>query len=135
MKAPRESEIKGIMIRSVKMAGGYARRIEDQFAVGMPDTILIPKGYPVFFAEVKIVTGQQFGPSPRQYIELCRIGETWGSKQIRYAIPILIGYRSGVFYFHEVREMVRLDECFSVTSRPMDFNDQLIQFYNGRIYK
>lgn len=129
-----ESQIKGIMIKSVRLAGGYARRLEDQFAVGVPDTILIPKGYPVFFAEVKLVRGQQFGPTPRQYVELCRINEAWGSKQPRHAIPILVGWK-GAYYFHELAENIQLVDCFSVTSSTMDFNDQLIQFYNGRIYK
>jgi len=130
-----EASIKGMMVKSVRMAGGYARRIEDQFLVGMPDTILIPRGCPVFFAEVKIVKGQQLAPSPRQYIEMRRIEDTWTSLKSRHAIPILIGWKDKTYYFHEVTESAKLVDCFSVTTSDMEFHDQLVQFYKGRLSK
>jgi len=130
-----EASIKGVMVKSVQNAGGYARRIEDQFLVGMPDTILIPKGCPVFFAEVKKVRGQQLAPSPRQYIEMMRINNAWMGPKPRCAIAIIIGWKDGNYYFHETAEKVFLADCFSVTTSTMDFNDQLIQFYKGRLSK
>jgi len=133
MKILSESEVKGIMVKSIRAAGGYAKRIEDQFSVGFPDTILIPRGYPVFFAEVKIVKGQQFGPTPRQYVELCRIADAMIWDKPFHAIPILIGFKMGTYYFHELAEVVQLRDCFSVTDGFMNFNDQLVQFYRGRI--
>jgi hypothetical protein len=126
-----ESSVKGMMVKSVRKAGGYARRIEDQFLVGMPDTILIPKGCPVFFAEVKIVKAQQLAPSMRQYVEMVRIK---GASE-NHAIPILIGWKDGNYYFHEIAEKTVLTSCFSVTHNDMDFNDQLVQFYKGRLEK
>ena len=47
-----ESEVKRKMVASMKEGDGYGRRIEDQYAVGTFDTILIPKGLPCFMAEV-----------------------------------------------------------------------------------
>ena len=124
-----EASIKAEMVKSVRANGGYARRIEDQFLVGMPDTILIPRGYPVFFAEVKIVKGQQLAPSPRQYVEMVRLKAAGGI----CAIPILIGWKDGDYFFHENAEKAPLTNCFSVTHRDMEFHDQLVQFYNGRL--
>jgi hypothetical protein len=124
-----ETGIKNLMVRSVRNAGGYARRIEDQFLVGMPDTIMIPKGCPVFFAEVKIVKGQQLAPSPRQHVEMTRIKAAGGD----HGIPILIGWKDDIYYFHETAEKAPLTSCFSVTNGHMDFHDQLVQFYKGRL--
>jgi hypothetical protein len=124
-----EAAIKAQMVKSVRLAGGYARRIEDQFLVGMPDTILIPWGCPVFFAEVKKVRGLQLAPSPRQYIEMDRINKAGAN----HAIAILVGWKDETFYFHEAAQIAKLTDCFSVTSRVMDFNEQLIQFYHGRL--
>ena len=126
-----EATVKSMMVKSVRDAGGYARRIEDQFLVGMPDTILIPQGCPVFFAEVKIVKRQQLAPSPRQYVEMMRLKSAGGV----HAIPILIGWKETIYYFHEVTEKASLTSCFSVTSGSMTFHDQLVQFYNGRLCK
>jgi len=125
-----EASVKGMMVKSVRNAGGYARRIEDQFLVGMPDTILIPLNCPVFFAEVKIVKGQQLAPSPRQYIEMDRI-----NRPSEHAIAILIGWKDKTFYFSETVQVIKLTDCFSVTSSDMDFNIQLLQFYHGRLSK
>lgn len=130
-----ESHIKHMIVQSMRQAGGYARRIEDQFLVGTPDMILIPRGYPVFFAEVKIVKAQQLAPTPRQYIELTRIKDTWVPMRPKHVFPILIGWKDGVYYFHESVESAKLVDCFSVTRREMNFYDQLIQFCNGRLMK
>lgn len=68
-----EADIKRHLVRQARAEGCYARRFEDQFSVGFPDTMFIPKGGPVFFIEVKRVEGAKFGPSPRQLIELERL--------------------------------------------------------------
>lgn len=119
-----ESEVKRLMVKSVKDAGGYARRIEDQYGVGIFDLILIPGGLPAFFAEAKIIRGNSFGPTERQFIELMRIRHA-----SRYVIPIMIGYKEGVYYFHKPAEVIQCQDCFSVTTSDMSFNDQLTQYY------
>ena len=119
------------MVKSVKDAGGYARRIEDQYAVGIVDTILIPRNLPVFMAEVKIVKSRSFAPTPRQYVELCKIAEAGGN--MGYVIPVVIGWGDGNFYFHEPAEVIQCHDCFSVTTSELSFNDQLVKYYfSGR---
>ena len=82
-----EIDVKSAMMAIIKKEGGYGRRFEDQYAVGLPDTIMIPVGGPVFFAEVKIIRNGKFSPSPRQHVELTRISKTLCS----YAVPLVIG--------------------------------------------
>jgi hypothetical protein len=119
------------MVKDVRAYGGYARRLEDKFGVGLPDMILVPKGYPVFIAEVKLIRGTIFRPTSRQYIELRRINDAGGE----HVYGIMIGVMNGIFYFHENSGECIVRECFSVTSGIMSFHDQLIQFYNGRLKK
>jgi hypothetical protein len=74
-------------IRADKL--GYARRLEDSFAVGVYDVIIIPNKQPVYFVEAKLLKKGQltWGPTPRQLIELERV-------QVGYphAIPIMVAY-------------------------------------------
>lgn len=123
-----ESEVKRRMIKSVKDHGGYARRIEDQYAVGVFDTILIPKGLPVFMAEVKVVRGDIFGPTERQLIELMRVQAA--ANNSGHVIPIMIGFRDGAHYFHKPAEAISTRNCFSITTSDVDFHDQLVKFYH-----
>lgn len=126
-----ESHYKAEMVANVRKAGGYARRFEDKYAVGLPDTMFIPKGYPVFIAEVKLIRASVFRPTSRQYIELRRINDAGGE----HVHGIMIGVVDGVYYFHENSGECIVRECFSVTHGEMSFHDQLIQFYNGRVKK
>jgi len=126
----KEADVKRAMVKSIKEHGGYARRIEDQYAVGMVDTILIPKGLPVFMAEVKLVKGITFSPSPRQFVELEQIAAT----QSYHVIPVVIGYKieSRNYYFHAPQMFIRCVDCFSITTSDMNFHQQLVQYYHSR---
>lgn len=55
------------------LRGGYARRIEDRWAVGVLDLILKPPDCPIIFGEGKMIEGHKFGPTERQWIEGNRI--------------------------------------------------------------
>jgi len=89
-----ESDLKTKLVKQCKDLGWYARRIEDQFAVGTLDTIIVPSGNnPVLFVEGKVTDGLKFGPTERQYIEGERIRDANG-----YAKPVLVGWRSTVMY-------------------------------------
>lgn len=68
-----ESEFKTKIAKKLNEEGGYGRRIEDQYAVGIPDMNLIPVGGPVFFVEAKIIRSAKWGATPRQMEELKRI--------------------------------------------------------------
>jgi hypothetical protein len=111
----------------MKEHGGYARRIEDQYAVGIFDMILIPVGLPVFCAEVKIIQHDMFGPTPRQAVELHRISEV--AKDGGHVIPVMIGYKDGIFYFHKPQSKIQRTECFSVTTTEAPFYRQLVLYY------
>lgn len=89
---PDESDIKRSIVKIIREEGGYARRIEDKFLVGMPDLVLIPKHGLVYFAEVKIIRGKaeiecRFGATPRQMEELKRL---YGVSE--HVVPLLIAY-------------------------------------------
>ena len=118
------------MIRSMRDCGGYGRRIEDQYGVGIYDTILIPFGLPVFMAEVKIVRNSTFGPTLRQHVELERIRYVGHPND--HVIAVMIGWRDGTYYFHDVKLAINVNECFSVTTSDMSFHDQLVQYYHSR---
>src|SRR4051794_11045087 len=109
----KEADVKRKMIKSMHEGGGYGRRIEDQYAVGVYDTILIPKGLPVFMAEVKVIRGTHFGPTPRQMVELQRIADVGEPNQ--HVIPVMIGWQEGVYYFHKPKMTIPKSDCFSVT--------------------
>ena len=122
-----ESSVKRAMIKSVTENGGYARRFEDQYAVGMFDAILIPRGLPVFFAEVKIIKDNIFGPTPRQYVELAALHHVAGDSG--HVIPVMIGWKDGIHYFHPFQTKIDYHDCFSVTTSDMSFHDQLVKYY------
>ena len=125
----KESDVKLRMAHSMKEAGGYARRIEDSYAVGVFDMILIPKGLPVFTAEVKMVLANYFGPTPRQHIELTRI--EFVAQDAGHVIPVMIGYKDGVYYFHKPQQKINIRDCFSVTTTTLGFHDQLVKYYHS----
>ena len=122
-----EADIKRSIVKSMHEGGGYARRIEDQFAVGMCDMLLIPKGLPVFAAEIKRVRDNVFGPTPRQLIELHRIRDV--ADRGGHIIPVMIGWHEGVYYFHSPKVKINRAECFSITTSDIPFYKQLTQYY------
>jgi len=122
-----EAGVKRLIVKSMTEGGGYARRIEDQYAVGTYDMILIPFGLPVFTAEVKMILGDVFGPTPRQAIELARI--THVAANNGFVIPVMIGWKNGTYYFHKPQNKIHRTDCFSVTTSDMPFYKQLSLYY------
>lgn len=122
-----ESSIKRYIVDSMHEGGGYARRFEDQYTVGTYDMILIPFGLPAFFTEVKIIRDHVFSPTSRQAIELQRINDVAG--QSGHVIPLMIGWREGVFYFSRPKIRINRIDCFSVTTSDMPFYKQLTLYY------
>lgn len=88
-----ESQLKTELVKQCKSVGWYARRIEDQFAVGVLDIHIVPPGFQTLFIEAKIVDGMVFRPTERQFVEGLRIIEAKG-----LAIPVLIGWRNKIMY-------------------------------------
>lgn len=124
-----ESDVKRKISEVMKENNGYARRLEDQYSVGIFDMLLIPKGLPVFTAEVKIIRANVFGPTPRQHIELLRLQEV--AADGGHVIPVMIGWQAGNYYFHKPQARINKSDCFSVTTTTMNFHDQLVQYYHS----
>jgi len=101
----QESTIKTKIVKAMKAAGHYGRRVEDQYSVGFPDLILILAEGPVFFAEVKVVYNKQFAPSPRQFVELGRLCISECSQ------PIMIGWKNGLHYIGLPEVQLSTDRC------------------------
>jgi len=125
-----EADVKRAMVKSMVAGGGYARRIEDQYGVGIFDVILIPYNLPVFMAEVKMVKDNLFGPTERQFVELVRI-ENVGAVD-KHVIPVMIGWREGYYYFHKPSKSIDYRDCFSVTTTDISFYDQLVKYYHAQ---
>lgn len=102
-----EADVKRKIVKDFKDRGHYARRIEDAFSVGFPDLVLIPKGYPVFFTEAKIIRGLKFGPTPRQYVEMTRLAIS------KYSVPTLLGWKDGVHYIARHCEEIQVQYCLA----------------------
>lgn len=124
---PSESDIKRSIVKDMQAHGGYARRIEDQFAVGTYDMILIPYDLPVFMAEVKKIKNNSFEPTERQFVELVRVANVGAIN--RHVIPVVIGWDSGNYYFHKPAHNIRKQDCFSVTTSNLPFYNQLEKYY------
>lgn len=90
-----ESELKRDMVRQFLREGGWARRIEDKYAVGTPDCLFIGPHVAVF-AEVKIMRDVRALPaSVAQRVQIERINGA-GNSHFR---AVVIGYRDGKLGF------------------------------------
>jgi hypothetical protein len=87
------------------LPGGYARRLEDRFAVGLLDLIIKFPELPWCWAEGKLVNGFKFGPSERQWVEGERIRAT--GTQV-----VLIGWKAGVMYLSPWVKQADVRNCF-----------------------
>jgi hypothetical protein len=121
-----EADVKRKIVDDVRANKGYARRIEDQFSVGFPDMIIMLPKIPVLFAEIKMVRGFSFSPSPRQHVELSRMLITSS------ALPVLIGHKDKVYFIHGLTpslKSIHIDNC--VQTQPNEtFTETLKRWYN-----
>jgi len=101
----REAEVKRKIVDSVRADGGYARRIEDKFTVGMPDVVLIPVQCPVVWIEVKLVPGQLFHPSMRQFVELNKL------RRAPHSTSFVVGWKRNLLYISRPKMDIHLDQC------------------------
>jgi hypothetical protein len=91
--------------------GGYARRIEDRFAVGVLDLFIKYPGHDVVMAEGKIIEGNLFAPTERQFEEGMRLG-------FAGIEPVLIGWKDGQMYVSEWAKQADYRECFTLERAP-----------------
>lgn len=102
----RESDIKRLLVKEMRMEGGYARRIEDKFAVGMPDLVMIPPDCPVIWLEMKVLTGTILRVTARQLEEL------WRLRRPPHSISFMGGWKDGGMYISPPKEGITLSRCF-----------------------
>lgn len=114
-----EADFKREVVKQFKKLGHYARRIEDKFTVGFPDLVTIPRGYPVFFVEAKIVRGHSFGPTERQYVELARLDIS-----PKHSAPCLMGFDGHEIYLHPYAQSAKVHECLVKHD-----NETLVEFF------
>jgi hypothetical protein len=73
------------------LRGGYARRYEDRWAIGLLDLFFKIPRLPPIWAEAKIIKGNVFAPTERQHIE--------GERMIAAGLTVLlIGWRDRIIY-------------------------------------
>lgn len=122
-----ETKFKNKVVDSFREVGAYARRIEDQYAVGLPDLILIPYALPVFICEAKIIGASYFAPSPRQDIELRRIGVSPS------VIPCVMGYdeETNTAYLHKRAKRCYVKDCFKQLEGESYYNFFVRFFHKG----
>lgn len=111
-----ESNHKTKLVKELRAAGWYARRIEDQYGVGIPDIVVgIPFG-PTVMVEAKMVPHQSFGPTPRQLIELNRWSDRAKSQSVyspHYRLSWILGFKEGLMYLHTAVEQVKIGDCLA----------------------
>ena len=72
-----EADYKRKLVAEVNaLRGAYARRLEDRFAVGVLDLIIKLPERPWVWAEGKLINGNLFAPTERQWVEGERIRAT-----------------------------------------------------------
>jgi len=86
------------------LRGGYARRYEDRWAIGLLDLFLKLPTLPPIWAEAKIIKGNVFEPTGRQHIE--------GERMIAAGLTVvLIGWRDNIIYVSPWVEKADRREC------------------------
>jgi hypothetical protein len=87
-----EADRKRTLVAGVNaLIGGWARRVEDRWAVGALDLIIKLPRLPILFAEGKIIEGNVFGPTERQWVEGERIKAAGLS-------VLLLGWKGSTIY-------------------------------------
>lgn len=118
-----ESDYKSAFVKAVKAQGGWGRRVEDQYGVGILDMILVVPGLPVYFAEGKLASKTYMEPTPRQAIEMERIN----AASHGVAESLLIGFSEAGVYLSPNTERVALkDAFFCAWGTP---ERQMLEFY------
>jgi hypothetical protein len=102
-----EADKKRKLVKEVNsLPGGWARRWEDRWAVGVLDLLIKLPGHPLLWAEGKIVDHNLFAPTLAQYVE--------GTKLIASGQrPILIGWKQSLMFISPWVKKAHIDDCFS----------------------
>lgn len=116
-----ESDFKRKLVAEVNaLRGGYARRVEDRFAVGVLDLIIKLPEHPLFFAEGKLIDGNMFGPTDRQWVE---------GEKIKAAglTALLLGWRLGMMHVSPWTRNADRRKCVS----GVDYIKTIREYFDG----
>lgn len=105
-----ESPLKTEFVKQLKDDGWYARRLEEKFAVGVPDILLAVPFGPAMLIEAKRFTSDWFEPSPRQKIDL----DAWEAKSnshVSYRMAGVLGFKGGLCYLGPVLDRLYTADC------------------------
>lgn len=114
-----EADRKRKLVAEIKALGGWARRVEDRFAVGVLDLYLKLPDRPFMAAEGKMIIGHKFGPTLRQFEE--------GKRMIAAGIPaVLIGWKDQTMSISPWVEQADWRECLTAS----DHVSTLMEYLN-----
>ena len=90
------------------LPGAYARRWEDRWAVGLLDLVMKLPGYPITWGEGKIIVGNVFGPTERQWVE--------GKKILDAGMGVvLIGWKGATMFVSPWTKQANINLCLHDT--------------------
>ena len=102
-----EASRKKKLVAEVNALGGKARRHEDKYAVGLLDLEIKLPDHPHLLAEGKLIKGNLFGPTLRQYYE----GVDWKAAGTEV---LLIGWKGDVMAISPwCKDQVDYRQCFT----------------------
>jgi hypothetical protein len=113
-----EADRKLNLVKGVKALGGYARRLEDKYALGLLDLVIKLPGHNVVMAEGKLIDGHKFAPTPRQYEE----GASWLRAGV---VVLLIGWHDKEMYISPWFKQADKRECWT---KPIGDAESLLQY-------
>ena len=90
-----EAEFKRDIVRQLLREGGFGRRIEDKFAVGSLDMLLLTRRYTIY-AEAKLLKNIAAFPASVMQREQIRL---FNAVSNRYAYAIVVGLKDGNMCF------------------------------------
>ena len=118
-----EADFKKLLVKQARAAGAYARRLEDRYAVGLLDVVIIPPAGLTYFIEGKRIDGNLFGPTERQFTEGMRI--LMAQAQAR---PLLVGWdKDDVMYIAPSWEK-KIDKRMCWRGRGSNYYENLMEF-------
>ena len=116
-----EADHKVKLVKEVRLLGGYARRLEDKYALGLLDLIIKLPGRALLWGEGKLIEGHQFAPTPRQYEE----GKSWIKAG---ANALLIGWQNKTMYISPWVEKADKRECYATSG--ISYAESLLLYLN-----
>jgi hypothetical protein len=106
-----EADCKRKLVAEInRLRGGRARRVEDRWAIGVLDLILKLPDLPLIMAEGKLIKGNLFAPTERQFIE----GNRWIEAGVG---AVLIGWRGETMAVSPWTEQADWRDCWTGPNR------------------